>query len=160
MFKSMNFSRKTLTIIPVILLVLMTFILHVGAITSLSEYNSIQNLKKTFIVTKQNENSIPKTFVSDFQKFVEETNSRIESNKKQFAELRMYLVGEKSQNERKINTLEFLEIKNMQLKSDLDNYVMDGNGNWKLIRDKFTADLKKLDSIYTNMLQLTAENIN
>lgn len=155
----MNIPNLTKTTVPTIVIVLTILILHVGAIPSLEEYNSIQNLKQTFNRTKQGQKNNSKTYVSDFDKFVNQTNSTIDSNKKKFTELRNYLEAENSTSKSNIEKIVDLENKNTKLKNELDEYVMTGNGNWKLISERFSKDLKKLDVIYYNALKLTADNI-
>lgn len=114
------------------------------------EFKSIQNAKKTSLNSKQEVNSDPKTYISSFQKFVKEADSKIDTNKKKFSELKALLQERCQGNSECLNKIVELENNNSKLKAELDNYVLQGGGNWELFRKSLFQDLNKLDLAYNN----------
>ncbi len=51
------------------------------------------------------------------------------------------------------NILSELEHDNSKLKSELDTYVLEGDGNWEIFREELYQDLYKLDLAYNNAKQ-------
>ncbi len=114
-----------------------------------AEYKSLQNAKKKFNTSIQVD-STPKTYVSNFQKFVKEADSKIDTNKKKFSELKAILNKRYPENKNCSNKITELEFNNSKLEIELDNYVLQGNGNWELFSKSLLQDLTKLDLEYKN----------
>lgn len=113
-----------------------------------AESKSLQNAKKTFLISKQEVNSDPKTYVSNFQKFVKEADTKIDTNKKKFAELKVLFEERCPEKKDCPSILADLEQHNKKLKAELDSYVLEGNGNWEVFRKSLLQDLKRLDLAY------------
>jgi len=127
--------------------------LYFGEKTKTAESKTLQNAKKTFDISKQEVNSGPKTYVSNFQKFVKEADSKIDTNKKKFAELKVRFNEICPEKKECTNILAELELDNSNLKSELDTYVLEGNGNWEEFRAELYQDLYKLDLAYNDAKQ-------
>ena len=114
---------------------------------------SLQNAKNNFLLSKQEVTSDPKTYVSNFQKFVKEADSKIDTNKKKIAELKVLFNETCPEKKECKNILSELEHDNSKLKSELDTYVLEGDGNWEIFREELYQDLYKLDLAYNNAKQ-------
>jgi len=127
--------------------------LYFGEKPKSQESKTLQNAKKTFLISKQEVNSDPKTYISNFQKFVKEADSKIDTNKKKFAELKVRFNEICPEKKECTNILAELELDNSNLKSELDTYVLEGNGNWEEFRAELYQDLYKLDLAYNDAKQ-------
>ena len=138
-------NRILLLVIPI---TLVSSDLYFGEKTKTAESKTLQNAKKTFDISKQEVTSGPKTYVSNFQKFVKEADTKIDTNKKKFAELKVLFEERCPEKKDCPSILADLEQHNTKLKAELDTYVLEGNGNWEVFRKSLLQDLKRLDLAY------------
>ncbi len=114
------------------------------------ELRSLQNLKfRTDVIAKT---IIPaaKTFKSDFQKFIIEANTKISCNEQNIANLVTQINKNKKTKKVSLDKIIELEKININLKIKLDNYIADGNGNWKSFQSELNKNLAKLEIAYND----------
>ncbi len=147
----MNTISALRTIVPAIFITLLTSGSSSIDRSLTVEYKTLQNAKKTRDTRRNETTSFSQYYLSDFQKFVKEADSKISSNEKKIAKLKSQLQQSNIEGKNITTALSQLELKNSMLKSNLEIYVQNGTGNWKEFRDGFYKNLSKFDLAYNQV---------
>ena len=147
----MNTLAPLRTIVPAIFITLLTSGSSSTDRSLTVEYKTLQNAKINRDTKRNETTSFSQYYLSDFQKFVKEADSKISSNEKKIAKLKSQLQQSNIEGKNITTTLSQLELKNSMLKSNLEIYVQNGTGNWKVFRDRFYKNLSKFDLAYNQV---------
>ena len=115
------------------------------------EYYTAQDAKKKIVNSEKEIASAQKDIYSDFQKFIKEANTKIGCIEKNISELKLKSIEEKKEtNEGYLIKIEDLKKSNDVLKTELDNYVHEGNGNWQIFKADFYQNLDELEIAFND----------
>lgn len=141
--------KKTILTLTIIAFVLGTISISYGQGPENKSINARTNFQKTqknMTDSKQGLKETQKNFISEYRKFIKESEKKINTNKKSFAEFKLILTKINNANKAAIQTeVNGLEQKNINLKYKLVNYKTDGRqDNWTSFKHHFNNDMDEL----------------
>ena len=93
-----------------------------------------------------------KDIYSDFQKFIKDANLKINKNLKNISDLKQVSLADGNiTNETFYLKVEELEKNYKEIKTELDNYVAYGSGNWKEFKSDFDTSLNEFDIAFSQV---------
>ena len=96
--------------------------------------------------------SAQKDTYSDFQKFIKDANFKIIKNVENISDMKQLLLADGNiTNKTFIKEVEELEKDNNEFKTELDNYVANGSGNWKDFKNEFDTNLNEFEIAFSQV---------
>ncbi len=111
------------------------------------------------VVTSENDIAkAQKDIYSDFQKFIKDANLKLIKNSENISDLKQISLTEGNITNSTFNSkVDELEKSNNEFKSELDNYVANGSGNWKEFQNDFDTNLNELEIAF-NQVKIVWQN--
>jgi hypothetical protein len=130
--------------------------------TMISCDNSAKNLEKAQDAVIEADIDLVKAnqeYLSDMESYKKETDTRIETNKKDIADFKARVSKEKMEIQMTYaQKIAELEQRNIDLKKRLDDFSAEGEAQWETFKDEFTRDMDELGNAFKDFTIEEEEN--